>query len=67
MNRIIQFEEETLTQMKKRYQTIASDWNGKDTTFHSGGIQYTEDQAQIATDIVDALENVENLIDTFNF
>lgn len=66
--REIQMEDEkTLSELKKTYQTIVSDWNGSDSRFVSGGVFYTEEDVRSAQDILDAIKNVEGLVDSFKF
>ena len=58
---------ETLEQLKSKFQQIASDWNGEDSNFVSGGIAYKEDDAQLAKDILDQIESLEEMIKSFEF
>jgi hypothetical protein len=59
--------DKTLEQLKEQYSQIAGDWNGEDKSFQSGGTVYTEDEALLATDIVDAIDHLENLLADFKF
>ena len=56
---------EDLKKLKEEYQTIQGDWNGKDDQFNSGGSIYHEEHASQAGDIVEAIENVEDLLAGF--
>ena len=56
-----------LTIMEKEASQIASDWNGEDARYISGGDTYTEDDAGQAKDIEDAVRHLINLLDDTNF
>lgn len=57
----------TLKYLKEKYERIASDWNGKDGEFLSGGIAYTESHATSAQDIIDQIVALEDMIANFDF
>ena len=52
-----------LQRLQKENEELASDWNGKDDTFMSGGDIYHEDDAYIANDIAEACENLIELLE----
>lgn len=49
--------------VRKEAEQIASDWNGKDEKFISGGLVYTEDDASLMIEIT---EKCKELKDLFN-
>lgn len=57
----------TLEQIKEKFGTISGDWNGEDSRFTSGGITYADDAAVLAKDILDAVDNLEDLLEQFTF
>ena len=59
---------ETLSQLKEKYHAVSSMWNGKDSTFtDANGDTRTEDEAVLAGDIVDAIDSLEKLIESYKF
>lgn len=60
-----QARKENLKKLKEEYETIASDWNGEDERFMSGGCIYHEDDADTAKEIVEAIEKIEEFIKEF--
>ena len=57
--------EYTLKDLKEHFETIAGDWDGVETRFTSGGEIYTEEQAQQASEIVEKIVELEELIKNF--
>jgi hypothetical protein len=60
-------DHKTLAELKAEYKRIVSDWNGKDNKFTSGGVSLTEDDAHMAEDILDQIDNLEKMIISFQF
>lgn len=54
-------------QLEEEARQIASDWNGKDETYFSGGDVFTEDDAHVAEDIADAAKHLMNLLEDLDF
>lgn len=52
-----------LSQLRKDAEEIAGGWNGEDAQFQVGGIAYTEEDAQLASDIVSTCKELEALLD----
>lgn len=60
-------QESELDKIIEEYNEIASSWNGSDDYFYSQGDQYHEEDAHLASDIVDAATHLKNLLDDVNF
>lgn len=55
----------TLQEIRDEYNIIASDWNGREETFMSGGSKYSEDHAHASMQIVEQAEILQRLINEF--
>jgi len=55
-----------LQKLKKEAEEIAGGWNGEDAQFQVGGIAYTEENAHVASEIVDACTKLEELLDEWS-
>jgi len=54
-----------LSQLRKDAEEIAGGWNGGDLKFQVGGIVYTEEDAELASDIVTACKELEALLEVW--
>lgn len=54
-----------LEQIRDKFETIAGDWDGEETRFTSGGEMYTEEQAHQASEIVEKIDELTDLIKNF--
>ena len=52
-----------LSRLRKDAEDIAGGWNGEDAQFQVGGIAYSEEDAQLANDIVSTCKKLEGLLD----
>lgn len=52
-----------LKKLKNEQEEISSGWNGEDSNFMVGGLPYNEDDAQLANDIVEAVEKLIPLLE----
>lgn len=52
----------SLEVIRKEVEPIASDWNGEDDRYISNGLEYTEEDAHIAMEILEKLDELEELI-----
>lgn len=52
--------------IRKQFSSIVSAWNGKDATFYFEGEQYTEDDADVAGDIVDKCDELKQVLEEYN-
>ena len=50
-------------QIKKEQLEIVQGWNGEDSTFYVNGESYTEEDVNRAEDILEAIKNLEELIE----
>lgn len=55
-----------LQSLKKDAEEVAGGWNGEDDRFQVGGTIYTEDDAHLAQEIVDACEKLESLLNEWS-
>jgi len=53
----------TIEQIKDEQLEILGGWNGSDSIFYVNGERYTEDDVNRAEDILEAIKNLEELIE----
>lgn len=51
---------------REQYEEFAGDWNGEDDKFISGGELFNEEDAQLASDIVEKIDELKELFKEFN-
>ena len=59
-------EKDYLDKLREEYETLAGDWNGEDPSFQSGGEIYHEEDAGIASEIVEKIDELKELLANFN-
>ncbi len=57
---------EQLEAIRKEFEEIAGSWNGEDDKFISGGHVYTEEDAGMANEIIEKVDELKKLINEFN-
>ena len=59
-------EKDYLDKLREEYEEISGGWNGEDEQFTSGGNIYHEEDAHIAKDIVEKIDELKELLANFN-